>query len=69
MGWFKGGLYSVFAAGLLMVIPTAKSDDDIQVQVCDLLTKTFLISTVFFLIVLSYDVEETCKPGWLDYLG
>ncbi|KAK0750140.1 hypothetical protein B0T18DRAFT_122376 [Schizothecium vesticola] len=34
-----------------------------------LFVKTSLMAAPFYLIVVSYNVGETCKPGWLDYLG
>lgn len=35
----------------------------------DLVAKTFVMVVGFCLMVMLYHVEETCKPGWLDFLG
>lgn len=35
----------------------------------DLFVKTLVMGMGFYGMVMLYNVEETCKPGWLDYLG
>jgi len=68
IGVFVRGLISAVYARALSVAMDMGYLFDLP-SFSDLLCKTFLIAAGFCLILMSYNVEETCKPGWLDFLG
>lgn len=75
LAWFSGRLGPVFG-GLLRVGYAGGMSAMMDLlhfldvpYFGDLFVKTFALGVGFYGMVMLYNVQETCKPGWLDYLG